>query len=111
MLADFIRAQVVDVGFALADQLQGKFVKLVEIIRGVELAFFPVKSQPVDVFFDRIDVFDIFFDRVGVVEAQVALAAEFTGDAEIDGDRFSMTDVQIAIRLGWEAGCDMAETG
>ena len=40
------------------------------------------------------------FAGIGVVEAQVAEAAEFRGDAEVQADRLGMADVQVAVRLG-----------
>ena len=40
---------------------------------------------------------------IGVVEAQVGLAAELRGQAEIQADGFGVADVQIAVRLRREA--------
>jgi len=36
----------------------------------------------------------------------VAAAAEVAGDAEVDGDRLDVADVQVAVRLGREARDD-----
>ncbi|OPZ03835.1 MAG: hypothetical protein BWZ08_02820 [candidate division BRC1 bacterium ADurb.BinA292] len=44
----------------------------------------PVEPEPADVLLDRVDVFLLFLRRVGVVEPQVALAAEFLRHAEIE---------------------------
>src|SRR3546814_11722109 len=44
--------------------------------------------------------------RSGVVEAQVAQAAELGGDAEVQADRLGVADVQVAVGLGREAGAD-----
>ena len=40
---------------------------------------------------------------VGVVEAQVALAAELGGQAEVQADGLGVADVQVAVRLGRKA--------
>ena len=40
---------------------------------------------------------------IGVVEAQVALAAELGGEAEVEADRLGVADVQVAVGLGREA--------
>ena len=48
---------------------------------------------------DGLDEFGLLFGGVGVIEAQVALAAEFAGDLEIHRHGFGMADVQIAVRL------------
>jgi hypothetical protein len=53
----------------------------------------------VHVVLDRGDVFGIFLRRVGVVETQVAAAAELGGDAEVQADRLGVADVQVAIGL------------
>ena len=37
---------------------------------------------------------------IGVVEAQVAAAAELPGDAEVEADRLHVADVREAVRLG-----------
>ena len=96
----------IDVGDALVDQADGKGEKLFVVIRRVILAFAPVEPEPAHVVFDRIDVFDVFFDRIGVVEAEVAVAAEFLRDPEIEADRLSVADVQIAVWFGREARDD-----
>src|SRR3546814_12205966 len=44
--------------------------------------------------------------RSGVVEAQVAQAAELGGDAEVQADRLGVADVQVAVGFGREAGAD-----
>src|SRR5690606_33522404 len=44
--------------------------------------------------------------RVGVVETQVAAAAELLGDAEVQADRLGVADVQVTVGFGREAGAD-----
>ena len=94
---------VIDVGQTLADQLQGPFVKLVEVVRGVVLLG-PLEAEPLDVALDRIDILDILLDGVRVVEAQVAPSAVFPGQSEVDADTLGMADMQVAVRLGRETG-------
>ena len=48
----------------------------------------------------------LFLGRVGVVEAQVALAAELVGEAEVQADGLGVADVQVAVGLGRKAGVD-----
>ena len=66
----------------------------------------PIEAEPADVLLDRLDVLDVLFRGVGVVEAQVAGAAELGGDAEIEADRLGVADVQVAVGLGREARGD-----
>ena len=66
----------------------------------------PIEAKPAHVALDGVDIFLFFLGRVGVVETQIAVAAEFLGDAEIQADRFGMADMQIAVRLRRKAGDD-----
>ena len=103
ILADLVGRQAVDVGLAVANQLLGVAVHLLEVVRRVEHPIGPVEPEPADVLLNRVDVLDVFLRRVGVVEPQVAEAAEFLGDAEIQADRLGVADVQIPVRLGRKA--------
>ena len=69
-----------------------------------EPVFGPAADEPVHVLGDGIHVFDVFLGRVGVVHAQVADAAEFAGDAEVQADAFGVADVQVAVRFRRKAG-------
>ncbi len=108
MRADLVGRQRIDVGDALANQLFGELIELLVIIRRVVFALVPVKSQPLHVVLDRIDVLDVFLDGIGVVEAEVAVAAEFAGDAEVEADRLGVADVQVAVRLRRKTRDDLA---
>ena len=107
VLADLFLGQAVDVRLALLDQLHRELVQLLEVVRRVEQVR-PLEAEPLDVFLDRLDVFDVFRGRVGVVEAQVARAAELLRETEVDADRLGVADVQVAVRLGREPGGDAA---
>ncbi len=103
LLAHLFGRQIAHVGLAGFDQLHGPFVELAEIVGGVEQPAFPIAAQPLDVFDDGVDVLGFFLGRIGVVEPQIAFATELLGESEIDGDRFRMADVQVAVRLRWKA--------
>ena len=68
----------------------------------------PIEAEPMDVMLDGVDEFLLFLGRVGVVEAQVALAAEFLGDAEVQANGLGVADVEIAVRLRRKPGDDLA---
>ena len=103
-----VRRLVVDIGLAGADQVLGPIVELLEIVRRVIKVLAPVKAEPAHVALDRVDIFLLLLGRIGVVKAQVAAAAEFLRDSEIEADRLGMADMQIAVRLRREAGDDAA---
>src|SRR5690606_39999053 len=97
-------AQVADVRLAPLDQLLGVLVELREVVRGVVEPVTPVEAQPADVLLDGLDELFLFGGRVGVVEAEVAQAPVGFGGAEVDPDGLGVTDVQVAVGLGREAG-------
>ncbi|MNQ21016.1 hypothetical protein D3C85_341160 [compost metagenome] len=107
VLPRLIGRQVADIGLAGLDQFDGPVMQLVEVVGGVALLAGPLEAQPLHVALDRVDVFLVFLGRVGVVEAQVALAAEFLGQAEVQADRLGMADMQVAVGLRREAGDDL----
>ncbi|MCY1429457.1 hypothetical protein D9M71_453750 [compost metagenome] len=105
--ARFFRRKVADIGLAGLDQVDGPFMQLVEIVGGVAHLARPLEAEPAHVALDGVDVFLVFLRRVGVVEAQVAIAAEFPGQAEIQADRLGVTDMQVAVGLRRETGDDL----
>ena len=76
VLADLLGRQVVDVGLAGLDQLDGPLVELLEVVGGEVQVLAPVEAEPAHVLLDGVDVLLLLLDGVGVVEAQVAAAAE-----------------------------------
>ena len=71
-----IRRRVIHVGLAFADQVLGPFVELLEIVRRMIEMLAPVEAEPVHVALDRVDELLLLLGRVGVVEAQMAAAAD-----------------------------------
>ena len=102
-LADLLGRQVVDIGEAALDEVDGPRVELLEVVRRVEQVVAPVEAQPPDVRLDRVQVLLLLLDRVRVVEAEVAVAAELLGQAEVEADRLGMADVEVAVGLRREA--------
>ncbi len=106
--AHFLGRQVVDIGFAGADQMFGPVVEPLEIVGRVVEVRPPVKAEPAHVALDRVDVFLLFAGRVGVVKAQMAAPAIFLRHAKIEAYRLGMADMEIAVGLGWKPGHDLA---
>ncbi len=89
VLADLVGGEVVDVGLAGPDEVDGPLVELLEVVRREVEVLAPVEPQPADVGLDGVDVLLLLLHRVRVVEAQVAAAAELAGDAEVEADRLA----------------------
>ena len=106
VFAHLLAGLVVYIGHALADEAAGDLVELLEEIRG-KMQLIPRKAQPFDVILDVFDEHRVLFGGVGIVKAQVALAAVFFGDAEVDAQRLGVADVQKAVRLGRKARAHM----
>ena len=110
VLADLVSGEVVDVRLAGLDQVDRPFVELIEVVGGVVEMLAPVEAEPADVFLDRVDVLLLLLDRVGVVEAQVAAAAELLGDPEVERDRLGVAEVEVSVRLRREARHDLRDS-
>ena len=83
-------------------------VELLVVVRRVVLAVVPGEAEPAHVLLDGVDVLDVLLDRVGVVEAQVAVAAMFGRDAEVEADGLGVADVEVAVGFGRKARDDAA---
>ena len=98
--ANLVRAQAVDIGDAVLDQLFGVRVELFEVVRRMCKTIAPVESEPAHIALDRPHVLFTLLARISVVEAQKRAPTGFLGDAEIEADRHDVADVQVAVRLG-----------
>src|SRR5207249_5192827 len=83
MAGHFLSRQITDKSLALLNQLLGPFVKLAEIVGGIEFTILPIRAQPADVLADGIDVFLFFFGWIGVVVAQVEFTSILHGQSVI----------------------------
>src|SRR5690606_8783902 len=95
-------------GLAGANQVQRPLMQLIEIIGCVVHRLLPLEAEPAHVRHDRVDEFLTFLFGIGVVEAQIASAAELLRQTEIETDRFGVPDMQIAIRLRRKPRGDLA---
>ena len=100
---DGLTVLVVDVGEAVRDQQFGPVVELFEIVAGVQRLPIDREAEPCDVGDDAVDEAGVLGIGIGVVETQIADAAELVGDTEVDGDRLGVADVQVAVGLRRES--------
>ena len=107
-LSDLFGTLTVHVGLALLDQFHGVAIESLIIIGGIIVSLFPVPAQPAQVLLDRLDEFDILFFRIGIVKAQVAHPAKFLCHTKVETDGLGVTDVQIAVGFGREAGHELS---
>jgi len=111
VLAGLLGGQVADIGLAFFDEFYSPIIHLLKIIGSEIETVFPVPSQPADVFNDGIDIFLVFLGGIGVVKTQVAFAAKFLGNAEVQTNTFGMADVEIAVGFRREACMDPSAPG
>ena len=106
VLLELLRGELAHIGQPLFDQLHRVLIHLREIVGGIEKPVVPVKAQPVDILLDGLHILHVLLGGVGVVHAEIAHTAVLLGGAKINGQRLAVTDVEIAVGLGREAGVD-----
>ncbi len=84
VLGHLIGREIVHVGRTRLDELHGPLIELFEVIARVVEVLAPVEAEPAHGVDDRVDVLLALLGGIGVVEAQVAAAAELLGHAEVD---------------------------
>ena len=104
VLTDLVCSQVADKCLAFFDQLHSGLIHLVKIIRSKEKSVLPVSTKPFDISFNRFYKFTFFFCRVGIIKTHIKLAVVFLGKSVIQKNGFGMSDMEVSIRLRWEAG-------
>ena len=100
--AYLLRREVTHIRLARLDEGHGAVVHTLEIIGRVENSV-PLEPQPADVLFYALHILDVLFDGVGVVETEIAFAAEFFLYAEIDADGLRVAYVKITVGFGRKA--------
>jgi len=68
----------------------------------------PIEAEPAHVALDGVDIFLLFLGRLVSSKRKITVSAEFLGNAEIQADRLGVADMEIAVRLGWKTGDDLA---
>lgn len=87
-----------DISTVPVDKLLRKLIEAVKIIAGMS-NFHRFESQPLNHFLYRHEILLLFPCRIRIVKAQVTIPAVEPGESKIDHDRFSMPQVEEAIRL------------
>jgi len=84
--------------------LNGKLVKLLEVVRSIKKTVFPVKSEPVDIVDNRLNIFERFACRVSVIHAEIAGSSILGSNSEIEAHRFCVAYMEVSIRLWRKTG-------
>ena len=104
VLTDFIGSQIADISFSLLDQFDSGFIHLSEIIGSEEKSVLPIGTKPFNVSLNRFYKLTFFFGRVGIIKTHIKLAIVFLSKSIIQKNGFGMSDMEVSIRLRWEAG-------
>ena len=96
--------QVIHISQAFFNQFDRIIIELIKVIRRIVHAVLPAKAQPTDIFLNGIHVFRVLLGRIGIIKAQIAQAMIILCQAKVQAYRLGMTNMQIAIGLGWETG-------
>ena len=94
-----------DVCLVPTDKLNCQRVQAIEVIARVR-DLPRLETQPSHCLKDTFEVLGFLRLRIRVVVPQIAPTAVMCGIPEVDHDRLGVSDVQIAVRFGWETGVD-----
>jgi hypothetical protein len=103
LYSNFFGAAIVNISMALFYQLNGKVVKLIKIIRCVQLIG-PFKAQPFYILFYAVNILYVFLYRVGIVKTQVSFTVIFLCESKVKAYGFRVPNMQVAVRLRRETG-------
>ena len=105
MELDLLWAFLIHIREATFDQMHRAIVEKLKVVAREKYVFPVVEAEPFHILLDGFHVLSFLFIRVRIVKAEVAFAiGKFTGDAEIQADRFRMTEVEKAVWLRRKAG-------
>ena len=93
---------IVYISQTFLNELLSKRIERVEIIARIKFIG-PFKAQPLDVVANAVDILGVFRNGIGVIEAQVGFSAKLFCQTEVEANRCSVSDVQIAVRLRRES--------
>ena len=106
LLLHLLLALGLDVRLALLDELAGPVEQHVEVVGGERDAR-GLHAEGLEVGGDRVDVLLLLLGGVSVVEAQDHLAAVLRREEVREQAGLDVADVEVAARLGGEAGDDL----
>lgn len=100
--------KVIDIGKPFLDEKDGFLIGRLKII-AAEIDVLRRIAKPFEVFKNSVDIFRPFVDGIGVIEAEVGITAEASGQFEVIDDGPCMADVQIGVRLRRETRDDLLD--
>mmetsp|Transcript_15555 Transcript_15555/g.39607 ORF Transcript_15555/g.39607 Transcript_15555/m.39607 type:complete len:576 (+) Transcript_15555:645-2372(+) len=107
VLRNLVARLVVHVGVARFYELHREGVQLIEVVARVSYPIW-LPAHPRNDLFDVVDVLRLLRGGIGVVETKATQAVVPLGHAEVHEHGLGVADVEVPIRLGREAGHDLA---
>ena len=98
LLGNHLCALLVNISAPILNQPDCKIPQLLEVITCI-IDICPLKTQPLDISFDALNIFSILFHWIGIVEAQVTSPSISLCNTEVDSNSFGMANVKVSIRL------------
>lgn len=94
----FLFSFIANESISVSDQLDCKFVQLLEIVTC--MSYFPrIVAHPTDILFNVINELLVLFDWVCVIKSQIAMTTWHLCLHEIESHSFTMTNVEISVWL------------
>ena len=102
VLPHLLSVQIAYERMAFANQLDRPIVQLTKVVRGIQ-QFVPLKTKPLNVGFDGVDVFFALFGWIRVIKTKIARTTVGFCQAKVQADAFGVSDMQVAVGLRWKA--------
>ena len=94
-----LRRQFTDIRQPFSDEPDRELIHFREIIGRIIKTVIPRKTQPRDIFLDRVDILGILFCGVRVIHTQIAQTVKLFRHSKVYTNRLCMADVQVTVRL------------
>ncbi len=102
--AHFLCIELANIGKSTLDPIDRDIIAMLIIFARKKQATLPVKTEPVNVFHDAVDILGFFLGRIGVIKTQIGQPSETFGRQKVCYKRLAMPNVQIPIGLWRKTG-------
>ncbi len=104
--ADFLGSGIIYIGLAIFNELYGKFIELLKVVRCIEHPLIPAKAQPFYILLDGIHIFHVFLYRICIIKAEVAQSIVLLRQSKVQANGLGVANMEIAIWLWRKTGVD-----
>jgi hypothetical protein len=109
IFSNFLGGLAIYVGRSFLYERYGTGIETLEVGRGKEDSLPRIVTEPLHILLNGTNELIILRLGIGIVKTKIAVACgSHLGPLKVDTNRLGVTDMQVAIRLRWEAGLQTA---